>query len=192
MCLTVFPKSYNDNPTHEDLIPKVADKPIEVYKALFCVDEGYKGLFSGGSEYETPYRCKPVRFFLGRSVLKSGGMSGIAGYCDGEETLPALSSYVTVKWRGKKLLHLNEEGRRIYKDFGRMKPYSLSIDRGIHAYRRKPTNQTLSSILRVKLPWQHLVVLKGIIPKGTKYFEGISGDIVADKMILYKNKEVCV
>ena len=188
MCLQVFPKNTpGEEPTHQDIIPKVAKKPIEVYKVLHCNAFG---------EYWTPFRPMRLRFIFGAAFLDSGGMEGTISFCEPDEFLPMTSGYLKVKWRGKKPIYYNcykDDNERVRKDFSDMTPHYLEIDCGIHAFREFPSETSLRWSLAFNMkPGYKVVVMKGVIPRGTKYFEGTDGDIVADRMILYKNEQVCV
>lgn len=61
---------------------------------------------------------------------------------------------------------------------------SIEVHKGIHAY-------TKYDIASEETCWHtelfdHVTVYKAVIPRGTKYYLGVDGDIVAKKLIIYK------
>lgn len=57
------------------------------------------------------------------------------------------------------------------------------IERGIHAFRKEAKASNVAS----QYIWTH--VFKAVIPAGTRYYEGDTEDIVADKMIVFRDED---
>ena len=124
----------------------------------------YKLLKRNYIGWKTPYQGQSVNFSFGKAEMGDGIMIG--------DLLDHRLNYLEhVKWENGEI---KENEKNIYYASGR-------IYEGIHAYY---SNRELLD--ESDLP-KEFRVFEAVIPKGAHYFIGNCGDIVADRMIVYKN-----
>ena len=191
MCLTVFNKNTTSSAERYELMkPKVADKPITVYKVLRKTPAG---------NYQTPYQDTNVRFRFWRSKMESLGMGGSAMFQVSNDYLYWANRLKT--WRvqhdGKvEFVDLRYDdtdftAKRIEREG--LIPVEFSVGSGIHAFVDVPDSSFFkewfhSTRCLTSFEGSELVVFKATIPEGTRYYLGRNGDIVAEKMIVHKRK----
>lgn len=181
MCLIV--QDMNGQLPNE-FVPMKATKDIVVYKML-----EYAILKSSLHKkiYRTPYMWSDVNFNLfGRCVMKTGGrMTGeyttihsYRNYILHGRFVGTAKQVQKIEWvNGKNLSNVTRSN-----DIGINDKETLTISEGIHAYTKIPQSKRFSSCLYEHRNWH-----KAIIPKGSYYFiDEANGEIVADKMIIFK------
>lgn len=169
MCLTVKDDSF---------VPKTATKPIKVYKLLMPNEKKTKLGFVK-KFWTTPVMEAKAKFVFGKCSMGDGEMNGNVYY------------YGKVH-NGKYWEEFNSNNTKCYWEKGVLTPESsysilnalpdkakiksVVIKKGIHAYTsQKYTDGGIH------------ILFEAVIPEGAHYFIGDCGDIVADKMIIYKN-----
>ena len=192
MCLTVFNKNTNPSSAerYELMKPMVADKPITVYKVLRKTQTG---------SYQTPYQDTHVCFRFWRAKMESLGMGGNAMFQVSNDYLYWNNRFKT--WRiqhdGKvefvdlRYDDMDITAKRIEREG--LIPDEFSVGNGIHAFVDVPDSSFFKEWFHstrhlTTFEGSELVVFKATIPKGTKYYVGLHGDIVAEKMIIHKKK----
>jgi hypothetical protein len=190
MCLTVFNKDEISSAERYELMkPKVADKPIRVYKVLRKNPTG---------SYQTPYQGTDVRFHFWRAKMESLGMGGNAMFQVGNGYL---------FWNRRcKTWHAQHDGKVEFMDLyyddmdisskriehEGLIPFVFSVATGIHAFVDVPSKAFFytwfNTTRNTTIGGSELVVFKATIPKGTRYYLGLNGDIVAEKMIVHNRK----
>ena len=189
MCLIIT------NPT--TLEPQVATEDIEVYK-IICDDTD----FMGYQRYFTPYMITQIHFNNeGKALLNTRYMQG--KYLERAESelrvsydvrwtvsdytnKPVTDKYVrtvTNKTIEEALSEALKGPERYITRINR----TLSIDEGIHAYATREA--ALNRFEDTKGMYHRMMVVKCYIPKGSIYFIGDLGDIVANQMIITNQYE---
>ena len=203
MCLTVFDETASSYKRNELMRPKVAGRNIDVYKVLLKLrEEPLKFLRSIGKPtrciYQTPFYREDVRFRFWKAKMESmfglGGTADFSGaffymnnisknwwLCDGKVQFSDNESYVCPGFSAK---DIENEG---------LVPKRFYVNNGIHAFVDVPSDKFFAEWFKLSEGYQslegaELVVFKATIPKGTEYYVGKDGDIVAEKMIVHKKK----
>ena len=143
----------------KSVTPLTATKPIKVYKVLTSASK---------DKWITPVMGKKVRFVFGKCNMGNNLMRGIVYYSD--------FGYYHVYWE-KGELSVNFDSLFESIDVRELGIKDVCVHQGIHAYTDKS-----SLLLNEKN-----AVFEAVIPKGAHYFIGAENEIVADKMIIYKN-----
>ena len=153
-------------------LPRTATEPIKVYKIL-SLDN--KTIF-GTKKWVSPVRGTPVKFLFGKSKLGDGTMNGCL-----------ISKWLCqyIEWEDGKIssAYINGENDRIVLPLEKVDPMPScgTVEKGIHAIiNSSDTRYTKALVSGNKM-------FEAIIPKGAHYYIGDMGDIVADRMIVYKN-----
>lgn len=155
------------------ILPRTATEPIKVYKIL-SLD---KTIF-GTKKWVSPVRGTPVKFLFGKSKLGDGTMNG---------SLMSKRLFQYIEWKDGKIssAYINGENDKIALPLEKIDPMPSSgvVEKGIHAIVNSSDARyakALEGLTRNKM-------FEAVIPKGAHYYIGDMGDIVADKMIVYKN-----
>lgn len=155
------------------ILPRTATEPIKVYKIL-SLDN--KTIF-GNKKWVSPVRRTPVKFLFGKSKLGDGTMNGCL-------ISKWLSQYI--EWEDGKIssAYINGEDGKIALPLEKVDPMPSSgvIEKGIHAI-VSPSDVRYATALALS----GNKLFEAVIPKGAHYYIGDMGDIVADRMIVYKN-----
>lgn len=158
------------------ILPRTATEPIKVYKIL-SLDN--KTIF-GAKKWVSPVRRTPVKFLFGKSKLGDGTMNGCL-------ISKWLSQYI--EWEDGKISSAYINGGsdkvddRIALPLEKVDPMPSSgvVEKGIHAIVNS------SDVRYAKALTIGNKMFEAVIPKGAHYYIGDMGDIVADRMIVYKN-----
>ena len=192
MCLTVFNKNTNPSSAErcELMKPEVADNPIMVYKVLRKTPTG---------SYQTPYQDTHVRFRFWRSKMESFAMCGNAMFQATNDYLYWANRWKTwsvqpdgkVEFVDSPYDDVDFTAKRIEREG--LIPVEFSVTGGIHAFVDVPCAEFFKDWFNatknlMTFEGSELVVFKATIPKGTRYYVGLEGDIVAEKMIIHKKK----
>lgn len=181
MCLRV-----KDIP--KDFKPFTADKDIHVFKVLSRHNVCPKRLIQK-YVYYTPFREMAIHFnFWGKCIMEAdmnGRYTTIPCYKKtsnehGIRYIP-MRKTTPISWKNGELKYDIEE--TITDNC------SLEIEDGIHAY----TSFGNAAIGLALFDWPGMenprdTLHKAVIPKGAHYFIGENGNIVSDKMIIYKKQ----
>lgn len=153
--------------------PQTANEPIKVYKIL-SLDN--KTVF-GAKKWVSPVRRTPVKFLFGKSELGDGTMNGYL-----------VSKWFSqhIEWKNGKIssAYINGENDKIALPLEKIDPMPSAgiVEKGIHAIvNANDVNYTKALALSGNK------MFEAVIPKGAHYYIGDMGDIVADRMIVYKN-----
>ena len=155
------------------IVPRTATKPIKVYKIL-SLDN--KTIF-GAKKWVSPVRRTPVKFLFGKSKLGDGTMNGCL-----------ISKWLCqyIEWEDGKIssAYINGENDKIALPLEKIDPMpgSGTVEKGIHAIVNANDARYAKGVM---LSGNKL--FEAVIPKGAHYYIGDMGDIVADRMIVYKN-----
>ena len=199
MCLIVFDETTPSFKRNELMAPKVAGRNIDVYKVLLKLQaEPLKFLRHFGKStrcvYQSPFYREDVRFRFWKAKMES--IFGLAGIAD----FPGAFFYVPNIWRlcdGK--VQFCDESYD-YPGFSAedienegLVPKRFYVNNGIHAFVDVPSDKFFAEWFKLSADYQdldgaELVVFKATIPKGTEYYVGKDGDVVAEKMIIHKKK----
>ena len=165
MCLNVIDNSF---------VPKTATEPIKVYKLLMTNEKKYPLGFVK-KFWTTPIMWAKAKFVFGKCRMGDGKMNGNVYYC--EKGCCEESTCINIKcyWkRGVLAPESSYSALNAIVDKFRIK--NVTIKKGIHAFTDQKYTDSGTQIL-----------FEAVIPKGAHYFIGDFGDIVADRMIVYKN-----
>lgn len=190
MCLTVFNKNTADSAERYELMkPEVADKPITVYKVLRKTPTG---------SYQTPYQDTNVRFRFWKAKMESFGIGGSAMFQVSNDC------WNFNRWKTWRVQHDGKvefvDLRYDYVDITAKRiecegliPVEFCVASGIHAFVDVPDKSFFKDWFNAtkhltSFEGSELVVFKATIPEGTRYYVGLHGDIVAEKMVIHKRK----
>lgn len=155
------------------ILPRTATEPIKVYKIL-SLDN--KTIF-GTKKLVSPVRGTPVKFLFGKSKLGDGTMNGCL-----------ISKWLCqyIEWEDGKIssAYINGENDRIVLPLEKVDPMPScgTVEKGIHAIVNANDSRYADAVM---MPRNKM--FEAVIPKGAHYYIGDMGDIVADRMIVYKN-----
>lgn len=154
-------------------LPRTATEPIKVYKILSLEN---KTIF-GTKKWVSPVRRTPVKFLFGKSKLGDGTMNGYL-----------VSKWLSqhIEWEDGKITsaYINGENDRIALPLEKVDPMPScgTVEKGIHAIVSSSDARYAKAVML-----SGNKMFEAIIPKGAHYYIGDMGDIVADRMIVYKN-----
>jgi hypothetical protein len=155
------------------ILPRTAIEPIKVYKILSLE----KTIF-GTKKWVSPVRGTPVKFLFGKSKLGDGTMNG---------SLMSKWLYQHIEWKDGKIssAYIIGENDKIALPLEKIDPMPSSgvVEKGIHAI-------VSANDARYAKAFEGLTrnkMFEAVIPKGAHYYIGDMGDIVADRMVVYKN-----
>lgn len=155
------------------ILPRTATEPIKVYKIL-SLDN--KTIF-GTKKWVSPVRRTPVKFLFGKSKLGDGIMKGYF-------VSKWLSQFI--EWKDGKIssAYINGENGYIALPLEKVDPMPSSgiVEKGIHAIIDSSDARYAKAVML-----SGNKMFEAVIPKGAHYYIGDMGDIVADRMIVYKN-----